>query len=75
MLSIIGMFIAAWFLNLFGFGKLVIEGLQQFGGPKITMTGYYFIFACAGLLKSILSSLSSVNIKSEIKDLEEKLSK
>ena len=54
MANIIWMLFVAWFLNIFGFGNVVIKGLQQLGGPTITMTGYYFIFAAAGLIKNIL---------------------
>lgn len=54
MLSIIWMLFVAWFLNLFGFSNLVINGISQLGGPELTITGYYFIFAAAGLLKNII---------------------
>ena len=75
MLSIIWMFFVAWFLNLFGLGDLVIKGIKQFGGPEITMTGYYFIFACAGLLKHILYAIRRDSVKENVEDLEESFEK
>lgn len=48
------MLFVAWFLQLFGFDNIVIKGLAQLGGPEITIVGYYFIFAAAGLIKNIL---------------------
>lgn len=68
MLSIIWMFFVAWFLNLFGLGNLVIKGIRQFGGPEITMTGYYFIFASVGLLKHILYAVRKDIVKESISD-------
>ena len=70
MLSIIWMLFVAWFLNLFGFGNTVIKG------PEISLIGYYAIFACAGLLKNILSALHPVDadyvikIKSDLDKLD-----
>jgi len=54
MLSIIWMLFVAWFLNLFGFGNFFIKGVAQLGGPELTITGYYFIFAAVGLLKNVI---------------------
>lgn len=56
---------AAWILSLFGFGTFVIVGLAEFG-IIITMTGYYLIFAAAGLLAWIFSrGNSSVTIRKD----------
>lgn len=66
MLNIIWMLFVAWFLNLFGFGDTVITGLAQFGGPEITLAGYYFAFAVVGLIKNIIEKF---HYKAEIKEL------
>ena len=57
MLSIIWMLFVAWFLNLFGLGNTIMRGIVELGGPEISLMGYYFIFAAAGLLKNILKSI------------------
>lgn len=73
MLSIAWMLFVAWFLNLFGFGNMIITGLSQLGGPEIGMIGYYFIFAVAGLIKNVLSCASSnrtvIELSNELKDI------
>ncbi len=51
------MLFVAWFLNLFGLGNTVITGLSQWGGPEITMAGYYFAFAVVGLLKNVIEKI------------------
>ena len=70
MANIIWMLFVAWFLNIFGFGDVVIKGLQQLGGPEITMTGYYFIFAAAGLIKNILYAIRKNVLGEVIKEWE-----
>ena len=72
MLSIIWMLFVAWFLNLFGFGNLVIKGLAQLGGPEITMIGYYFIFAAAGLIKNVFYTLNRNAFIEASKELEKR---
>lgn len=57
MLNIIWMLFVAWFLNLFGFGDTVITGLAEWGGPQLSMTGYYFAFAAVGLLKNVIEKI------------------
>lgn len=56
MWSIVGALILAWFLALFGFDNLIIEGAKELFDVDITMTGYYFIFAVIGILKMLYSS-------------------
>lgn len=74
MLNIIWMLFVAWFLNLFGFGNTVITGLAQWGGPELTMTGYYFAFAAVGLLKNVIEKFHfSSTVKLAIKELEDKI--
>lgn len=73
MLNIIWMLFVAWFLNCFGFGNVVITGLAQFGGPEITLTGYYFIFATVGLIKNLIEKFHyNQSIKELIKITEKK---
>lgn len=72
MLNIIWMLFVAWFLNLFGLGDTVITGLVQLGGPEITLTGYYFIFATVGLIKNIIEKIHFADsVKLTIKELED----
>lgn len=75
MLNIVWMLFVAWFLNLFGFGDTVITGLQQFGGPAITITGYYFVFAVVGLVKNILEKIASRATLKVLTDAIENLDK
>jgi len=42
--------LTAWFLNLFGVGRMVIEVLQCFTDVTITYSHYYIIFAVIGLI-------------------------
>lgn len=73
MLNIIWMLFVAWSLNLFGFGDTVITGLAQWGGPELTMTGYYFAFAVVGLLKNVIEKFHfHDSVKLAIKEIEEK---
>ena len=46
--------ILAWFLNLFGFGNIFVNGSRELLGLNITINGYYFIFFLAGLLIDII---------------------
>lgn len=52
---------AAWILSVFGFEVFIIAGLAEFG-ITITTTGYYLIFAVAGLLSSIFSKNTNITI-------------
>ena len=54
MFGIIGGLLGAWILALFNFDAVVIEGMMQLFGLAINKTGYYFMFALMGALKSIL---------------------
>jgi len=56
MWSIIGALIIAWFLSIFGFDTLIIEGTKELFNMDITTTGYYFIFALIGILRMIYTS-------------------
>ena len=50
-----------WILSCFGFGGFIIAGLAEFG-ITISMTGYYIIFAVAGLLSSIFSKNTHITV-------------
>lgn len=69
--SIIWMLIVAWFLDLFGFSNIVINGICQLGGPEMGVEAYYLIFALIGALKNLFSCVRSagdVNLKIEPKN-------
>lgn len=55
MWSILWMLFAAWFLDLFGFGNIVIKGLEQVGVNGVGIELYYLAFAVVGLIKHIYS--------------------
>lgn len=66
--SIIWMLIVAWFLDLFGFSNIVINGICQLGGPEMGVEAYYLIFALIGALKNLANCLHNsgdVNLKIE----------
>jgi hypothetical protein len=50
MSGIIEGLLAAWILNLFGFGELFIKGMNEWSDLDITTAGYYVFFALVGLL-------------------------
>ena len=54
MFGIIGGLLGGWILALFGFESVVIAGMAQLFGITINATGYYFLFALMGAIKSIL---------------------
>lgn len=69
--SIIWMLIVAWFLDLFGFSNIVINGICQLGGPEMGVEAYYLVFALIGALKNLANCLHSsgdVNLKIEPKN-------
>lgn len=41
--------ILAWFLQLFGFGDIFIQALNELFNINISLASYYFIFAIIGL--------------------------
>lgn len=53
MFGIIGGLLGGWILALFNFDAVVIEGMLQLFGLAINKTGYYFLFAMMGALKSV----------------------
>lgn len=57
MFGIIGGLLGGWILALFNFDAVVIEGMMQLFGLAIDKTGYYFLFAIMGALKSVLFML------------------
>lgn len=50
-------------LSWFGFDYIVRIGMEEVFGKSITMTGYYFLFAIFGALKSIAASFNGGNSK------------
>lgn len=40
-------------LSWFGFDDLIIHGMKEIFGVTISMTGYYFLFAIVGALRSV----------------------
>lgn len=72
MLNILWMLFVAWFLGLFGFDDMIITGLTQWGGPEITITGYYFAFAVIGIIKNIIEKFHyNDSLKLAIKELKD----
>lgn len=65
MLYIIFNMFAAWILSLFGFDNLVIDSVQHLFNVSLTTGDYYFIFACIGTIKSIVSQHSPVEVNLE----------
>ena len=59
MLSIIGGLFGGWVLALFGFESVVIAGMAQLFGITINATGYYFMFALMGAIKSVIMTAKS----------------
>lgn len=55
MFGIIGGLLGGWILALFGFESVVIAGMAQLFGITINATGYYFMFALMGAIKSIIA--------------------
>lgn len=49
-MSCVGLLILAWFLSLFGFDHVFIQGANELFGVRITIAGYYLIFFLVGLL-------------------------
>lgn len=77
MFSILWMLFVAWFLQLFGFNSLVINGMAQVFGVEIGMAGYYFIFILLGMLKVFAHAFGfsgrMVKLSGDLEDLSEKL--
>lgn len=48
----------AWFLGLFGFDTMVINGMAEVFSMEITKTGYYFLFTMVALIKGSVHVLS-----------------
>lgn len=72
MLNVVWMLFVAWFLSLFGFDEMFIEGLHQFGGPEITLTGYYFIFSVIGIIKNVVEKLNfNSSLKLALNEIED----
>lgn len=63
MLNIAFSLLGAWILNWFGFANLVNDGMTQLFGIHISISSYYFIFACIGEIKSIINTFHYPNIK------------
>lgn len=57
MFPIIGSLFVGWFLSLFGFDNLVINGAKEIFDITITMSGYYFMFAVIGAINWLLMAL------------------
>lgn len=54
-MGIVSGLLLGWFLGLFGFKGVAIAGMAQLFGVKLTVLGYYFIFAILGAIHSIIS--------------------
>ena len=75
MFGIIGGLLGGWILALFGFESVVIAGMAQLFGVTINATGYYFLFALMGAIKSVIMTAKSkpLNINfDELKDKDKK---
>lgn len=55
--NIIWCLFAAWFLSLFGFDNLIINGFKELFNITITKTGYYFIWVLVAVICSTISIL------------------
>lgn len=63
MFGIIGGLLGGWILALFGFESIIINGMAQFFGLSINMTGYYFLFAMGGFLRNIFGAKHTIDLK------------
>jgi hypothetical protein len=52
--DMIGALFFAFILAAFGFDIVVVNALNELFSLETTTNAYYFIFACAGLLHSLL---------------------
>lgn len=57
-MGIIGSLFLGWFLGLFGFKGVVIAGMLQLFGIKISVLTYYFIFAGLGVVAWLINGIS-----------------
>jgi hypothetical protein len=51
---IVSLLILAWVLTLFGFDNIVINGIYELFGIKISKSGYYIVFLIFSILLDIL---------------------
>ena len=72
---IVGSLLGGWILSLFGFDGVVIAGMLQVFGLTIDSLGYYFLFASAGVLKSVLNFNKDSVIKFNLGEKYSKYSK
>lgn len=56
-MGIISGLLVGWILGLFGFKGVAIAGMAQLFGIKLTVLGYYFMFAILGFVSRIVSNL------------------
>ncbi len=57
MFYIIGGLLVGWFLALFNFDHLVIQGALEIFNITMTKTGYYFLFAIFGAINWLMYTL------------------
>ncbi len=70
MLTIAIHLLIAWFMNLFGFGSVVITGTSEIFGLELSLTGYYFLFALLGLIRSLIANIRGDNdIREALKEI------
>lgn len=69
MIYIILAIITGWILTIFGLDSVVITGMSEVFDKDITTTGYFFLFALLGALKSVTSSIrfQFASIKNAVK--------
>ena len=65
---ILGALLVAWFLGLFGFDGLMIEGLQQLFGISIGLSGYYMLFVLTWVVIGIIHAIKRKAVRSEMDD-------
>lgn len=63
-MGIIGGLLLGWILGLFGFKGVMVAGFAMFG-VKLTVLGYYFVFAILGFINGII-----LKIKRPYKEIE-----
>lgn len=59
MIYILVWLFTAWFLGLFGFDTMVIDGMAEVFSVEITKAGYYFLFTMVALIKGSVHILSN----------------
>ena len=69
-MGIVGALLLGWFLGLFGFKGVVMAGMLQLFGIKISVLTYYFIFACLGVFTWVVRGISRLFRKPKAVELD-----